>query len=131
MSDRLSRPFRVSGRTEQFNTGPALVALTLKWYRRGERSHVTRYHGASEPLTAWFSSLPLAATFMEHWKRKQMRLNYRWDLTGFEEEEVSGLSRCGLCPPPPHPVPFRGHPLGHKVQVRLLPACFSVRVPDV
>eukprot|EP00069_Balaena_mysticetus_P022562 bmy_14359T0 len=24
---------------------------------------------------------------MEHWKRKQMRLNYRWDLTGFEEEE--------------------------------------------
>ncbi|KAK7803106.1 hypothetical protein U0070_015176 [Myodes glareolus] len=28
-----------------------------------------------------------AATFMEHWKRKQMRLNYRWDLTGFEEEE--------------------------------------------
>ncbi|ERE81039.1 anoctamin-2 [Cricetulus griseus] len=30
---------------------------------------------------------PTAATFMEHWKRKQMRLNYRWDLTGFEEEE--------------------------------------------
>ncbi|XP_012589774.1 PREDICTED: anoctamin-1, partial [Condylura cristata] len=28
-----------------------------------------------------------AATFMEHWKRKQMRLNYHWDLTGFEEEE--------------------------------------------
>lgn len=30
---------------------------------------------------------------MEHWKRKQMRLNYRWDLTGFEEEEVSGCVR--------------------------------------
>ncbi|EHH55997.1 Transmembrane protein 16A [Macaca fascicularis] len=29
-----------------------------------------------------------AATFMEHWKRKQMRLNYLWDLTGFEEEET-------------------------------------------
>ncbi|XP_060040044.1 anoctamin-1 isoform X2 [Erinaceus europaeus] len=28
-----------------------------------------------------------AATFMEHWKRKQMRLNYHWDLTGFEEED--------------------------------------------
>ena len=26
---------------------------------------------------------------MEHWKRRQMRLNYIWDLTGFEEEEVS------------------------------------------
>ena len=24
---------------------------------------------------------------MEHWKRRQMRLNYVWDLTGFEEEE--------------------------------------------
>lgn len=34
---------------------------------------------------------------MEHWKRKQMRLNYRWDLTGFEEEEVSGSAL------PPHP----------------------------
>ena len=31
-----------------------------------------------------------AAMFMEHWKRRQMRLNYEWDLTGFEDEEVSG-----------------------------------------
>lgn len=31
-----------------------------------------------------------AVLFMEHWKRRQMRLNYIWDLTGFgEEEEVS------------------------------------------
>lgn len=29
-----------------------------------------------------------AAFFMEHWKRRQMRLNYEWDLTGFEDEEV-------------------------------------------
>ena len=29
-----------------------------------------------------------AAMFMEHWKRRQMRLNYEWDLTGFEDEEV-------------------------------------------
>ncbi|MCI4383165.1 hypothetical protein PGIGA_G00023210 [Pangasianodon gigas] len=28
-----------------------------------------------------------ATTFMEHWKRRQMRLNYIWDLTGFDEEE--------------------------------------------
>lgn len=48
---------------------------------------------------------------MEHWKRKQMRLNYRWDLTGFEEEEVCPflsdflLSAAALqvppCPEPP------------------------------
>ena len=30
-----------------------------------------------------------AAMFMEHWKRRQMRLNHEWDLTGFEDEEVS------------------------------------------
>uniref|UniRef100_A0A8C9SUH3 Anoctamin n=1 Tax=Scleropages formosus TaxID=113540 RepID=A0A8C9SUH3_SCLFO len=30
-----------------------------------------------------------AAMFMESWKRRQMRLNYMWDLTNFEEEEVS------------------------------------------
>lgn len=49
--------------------------------------------GYSVTLTASHHST--AATFMEHWKRKQMRLNYRWDLTGFEEEEVSGCA----CPP--------------------------------
>lgn len=86
-----------------------LLPSPSKWYKRGECFHVTQYHGASEPLTTWFSSLPLAATFMEHWKRKQMRLNYRWDLTGFEEEEVSGLSSCTPCVlPHPHPVPFGG-----------------------
>ncbi|XP_029104868.1 anoctamin-1-like isoform X2 [Scleropages formosus] len=30
-----------------------------------------------------------AAMFMESWKRRQMRLNYMWDLTNFEEEEDS------------------------------------------
>ena len=40
---------------------------------------------------------------MEHWKRKQMRLNYRWDLTGFEEEEVSGLGNRAPVPSPVSP----------------------------
>lgn len=31
-----------------------------------------------------------------------MRLNYRWDLTGFEEEEVSG---SGASPPQPRALP--------------------------
>lgn len=31
-----------------------------------------------------------AVLFMEHWKRRQMRLNYVWDLTGFGEEEEVG-----------------------------------------
>uniref|UniRef100_A0A8C1PD61 Anoctamin n=1 Tax=Cyprinus carpio TaxID=7962 RepID=A0A8C1PD61_CYPCA len=30
-----------------------------------------------------------ATMFMEHWKRRQMRLNYIWDLTSFEDAEVS------------------------------------------
>lgn len=32
---------------------------------------------------------------MEHWKRRQMRLNYEWDLTGFEDEEVSIDEKAG------------------------------------
>ncbi|XP_035297101.1 anoctamin-1 isoform X3 [Cricetulus griseus] len=46
-------------------------------------------HLFDNPATVFFSVFMAlwAATFMEHWKRKQMRLNYRWDLTGFEEEE--------------------------------------------
>ncbi|ROL41211.1 Anoctamin-1 [Anabarilius grahami] len=28
-----------------------------------------------------------ATMFMEHWKRRQMRLNYIWDMTGFEDSE--------------------------------------------
>nr|XP_021525392.1 anoctamin-1 isoform X4 [Aotus nancymaae] len=46
-------------------------------------------HLFDNPATVFFSVFMAlwAATFMEHWKRKQMRLNYHWDLTGFEEEE--------------------------------------------
>nr|XP_014343978.1 PREDICTED: anoctamin-1 isoform X2 [Latimeria chalumnae] len=46
-------------------------------------------HLFDNPATVFFSIFMAlwAAMFMEHWKRRQMRLNYRWDLTGFEEEE--------------------------------------------
>uniref|UniRef100_A0A803JMK5 Anoctamin n=1 Tax=Xenopus tropicalis TaxID=8364 RepID=A0A803JMK5_XENTR len=46
-------------------------------------------HLFDNPATVFFSVFMAlwAASFMEHWKRRQMRLNYRWDLTGFEEEE--------------------------------------------
>ncbi|XP_015193996.2 anoctamin-1a isoform X1 [Lepisosteus oculatus] len=46
-------------------------------------------HLFDNPATVFFSIfMALWATmFMEHWKRRQMRLNYKWDLTGFEEEE--------------------------------------------
>ncbi|GAB1301951.1 Anoctamin [Apodemus speciosus] len=50
-------------------------------------------HLFDNPATVFFSVFMAlwAATFMEHWKRKQMRLNYRWDLTGFEEEELTAI----------------------------------------
>ncbi|XP_066556676.1 anoctamin-1a isoform X2 [Amia ocellicauda] len=46
-------------------------------------------HLFDNPATVFFSIfMALWATmFLEHWKRRQMRLNYKWDLTGFEEEE--------------------------------------------
>ncbi|XP_034541039.1 anoctamin-1-like [Notolabrus celidotus] len=46
-------------------------------------------HLFDNPATVFFSIFMAlwAAMFMEHWKRRQMRLNHEWDLTGFEEEE--------------------------------------------
>lgn len=64
-----------------------------------------------------------------------MRLNYRWDLTGFEEEEVSGF---GTTPPSPLsclsvPPSLSHYLLGthmeaqaHGAQARLPPACSLV-----
>uniref|UniRef100_A0A3Q1EDS5 Anoctamin n=1 Tax=Acanthochromis polyacanthus TaxID=80966 RepID=A0A3Q1EDS5_9TELE len=55
-------------------------------------------HLFDNPTTVFFSIFMAlwAAMFMEHWKRLQMRLNYEWDLTGFEEEEVSSSKRHHL-----------------------------------
>ncbi|XP_043943405.1 anoctamin-2-like [Protopterus annectens] len=46
-------------------------------------------HLFDNPATVFFSVfMALWATmFLEHWKRRQMRLSYYWDLTGLEEEE--------------------------------------------
>ncbi|KAM9376134.1 anoctamin-1 [Pholidichthys leucotaenia] len=46
-------------------------------------------HLFDNPATVFFSVFMAlwAAMFMEHWKRRQMKLNYEWDLTGFEDEE--------------------------------------------
>ncbi|XP_028257251.1 anoctamin-1a isoform X2 [Parambassis ranga] len=46
-------------------------------------------HLFDNPATVFFSIFMAlwAVLFMEHWKRRQMRLNYLWDLTGFGEEE--------------------------------------------
>uniref|UniRef100_A0A3Q3X4J6 Anoctamin n=1 Tax=Mola mola TaxID=94237 RepID=A0A3Q3X4J6_MOLML len=46
-------------------------------------------HLFDNPATVLFAIFMAlwAVLFMEHWKRRQMRLNYIWDLTGFGEEE--------------------------------------------
>uniref|UniRef100_A0A8C7H8Y9 Anoctamin n=1 Tax=Oncorhynchus kisutch TaxID=8019 RepID=A0A8C7H8Y9_ONCKI len=51
-------------------------------------------HLFDNPATVFFSIFMAlwAAMFMEHWKRRQMRLNYIWDLTGFEEEEIDNTA---------------------------------------
>uniref|UniRef100_A0A7N8XZ40 Anoctamin n=1 Tax=Mastacembelus armatus TaxID=205130 RepID=A0A7N8XZ40_9TELE len=38
-----------------------------------------------------------AVLFMEHWKRRQMRLNYTWDLTGFGEEDSTHTAHWRCC----------------------------------
>ncbi|XP_017295189.3 anoctamin-1 [Kryptolebias marmoratus] len=46
-------------------------------------------HLFDNPATVFFSVFMAlwAAMFMEHWKRRQMKLCYEWNLTGFEDEE--------------------------------------------
>ncbi|XP_037538993.1 anoctamin-1-like [Nematolebias whitei] len=46
-------------------------------------------HLFDNPATVFFSIFMAlwAAMFMEHWKRRQMKLCYEWNLTGFEDEE--------------------------------------------
>lgn len=51
---------------------------------------------AYKPCSSLFHSS--ATMFMEHWKRRQMRLNYIWNLTGFEDEGVNVSKQVnGLC----------------------------------
>uniref|UniRef100_A0A672RHP3 Anoctamin n=1 Tax=Sinocyclocheilus grahami TaxID=75366 RepID=A0A672RHP3_SINGR len=46
-------------------------------------------HLFDNPATVFFAIFMSlwAAMFLEHWKRRQISLNYSWDLTGMEEEE--------------------------------------------
>ncbi|MBZ3889178.1 Anoctamin-1 [Sciurus carolinensis] len=67
-----------------------LCDRTCSYWRMSSACATARAsHLFDNPATVFFSVFMAlwAATFMEYWKRKQMRLNYRWDLTGFEEEE--------------------------------------------
>uniref|UniRef100_A0A4W3JET4 Anoctamin n=1 Tax=Callorhinchus milii TaxID=7868 RepID=A0A4W3JET4_CALMI len=56
-------------------------------------------HLFDNPATVFFSIFMAlwAAMFLEHWKRCQMRLNYKWDLTGFEEEEHTSQLNGDFC----------------------------------
>uniref|UniRef100_A0A8C2GDD9 Anoctamin n=1 Tax=Cyprinus carpio TaxID=7962 RepID=A0A8C2GDD9_CYPCA len=47
-------------------------------------------HLFDNPATVFFAIFMSlwAAMFLEHWKRRQISLNYSWDLTGMEEEET-------------------------------------------
>ncbi|XP_015208789.2 anoctamin-2b isoform X1 [Lepisosteus oculatus] len=59
------------------------------WHLSTACSTARASHLFDNPATVFFSVFMSlwAAMFLEHWKRRQMRLSYRWDLTGLEEEE--------------------------------------------
>lgn len=52
----------------------------------------TNIHNSEFIISFLFFFFFKATTFLEQWKRLQMRLSYFWDLTGLEEEEVSFIS---------------------------------------
>ncbi|XP_075965982.1 anoctamin-1a [Anarhichas minor] len=59
------------------------------WKLRSACGTARASHLFDNPATVFFSIFMAlwAVLFMEHWKRRQMRLNYVWDLTNFGEEE--------------------------------------------
>ncbi|CAH1250459.1 ANO1 [Branchiostoma lanceolatum] len=61
-----------------------------KYWRLSDSCKSAKFsHLFDNEVTVFFSIfMSLWATwFLENWKRKQMELNYAWDLSGFEEEE--------------------------------------------
>uniref|UniRef100_A0A8C7N9M1 Anoctamin n=1 Tax=Oncorhynchus kisutch TaxID=8019 RepID=A0A8C7N9M1_ONCKI len=69
--------------------GRRLVCTSPGWASTLSCSYQPLWLGLSSSATAvtlWIWTYPVA-TFLEHWKRRQISLNHSWDLTGLEEEE--------------------------------------------
>uniref|UniRef100_A0A8C9UAR2 Anoctamin n=1 Tax=Scleropages formosus TaxID=113540 RepID=A0A8C9UAR2_SCLFO len=77
---------------QNFTMCPLCDGACDYWHLSTACSTARASHLFDNPATVFFAIFMSlwAAMFMEHWKRRQMSLTYSWDLSGLEDEEVSG-----------------------------------------
>ncbi|KAJ8392007.1 hypothetical protein AAFF_G00083170 [Aldrovandia affinis] len=74
---------------QNFTMCPLCDGSCEYWHLSTACSTARASHLFDNPATVFFAIFMSlwAAMFQEHWKRRQISLNYSWDLTGMEEEE--------------------------------------------
>ncbi|XP_056312131.1 anoctamin-2b [Danio aesculapii] len=75
--------------TQNFTMCPLCDRVCDYWHLSTACGTARASHLFDNPATVFFAIFMSlwAAMFLEHWKRRQISLNYSWDLTGMEEEE--------------------------------------------
>uniref|UniRef100_A0A8C9VBT9 Anoctamin n=1 Tax=Scleropages formosus TaxID=113540 RepID=A0A8C9VBT9_SCLFO len=83
---------------QNFTMCPLCDGACDYWHLSTACSTARASHLFDNPATVFFAIFMSlwAAMFMEHWKRRQMSLTYSWDLSGLEDEEVSGAVHQSL-----------------------------------
>uniref|UniRef100_A0A8K9WW70 Anoctamin n=1 Tax=Oncorhynchus mykiss TaxID=8022 RepID=A0A8K9WW70_ONCMY len=74
---------------QNFTMCPLCDGVCDYWHLSTACGTARASHLFDNPATVFFAIFMSlwVATFLEHWKRRQISLNHSWDLTGLEEEE--------------------------------------------
>uniref|UniRef100_A0A8C7LEP9 Anoctamin n=1 Tax=Oncorhynchus kisutch TaxID=8019 RepID=A0A8C7LEP9_ONCKI len=75
---------------QNFTMCPLCDGVCDYWHLSTACGTARASHLFDNPATVFFAIFMSlwVATFLEHWKRRQISLNHSWDLTGLEEEET-------------------------------------------
>uniref|UniRef100_A0A674E017 Anoctamin n=1 Tax=Salmo trutta TaxID=8032 RepID=A0A674E017_SALTR len=98
---------------QNFTMCPLCDGVCDYWHLSTACGTARASHLFDNPATVFFAIFMSlwVATFLEHWKRRQISLNHSWDLTGLEEEEVHTLHT--ITTPLPHHYHTITTPLPH------------------
>uniref|UniRef100_A0A674DXW0 Anoctamin n=1 Tax=Salmo trutta TaxID=8032 RepID=A0A674DXW0_SALTR len=83
---------------QNFTMCPLCDGVCDYWHLSTACGTARASHLFDNPATVFFAIFMSlwVATFLEHWKRRQISLNHSWDLTGLEEEESLLVSNGNL-----------------------------------
>uniref|UniRef100_A0AAZ3SHX1 Anoctamin n=1 Tax=Oncorhynchus tshawytscha TaxID=74940 RepID=A0AAZ3SHX1_ONCTS len=115
---------------QNFTMCPLCDGVCDYWHLSTACGTARASHLFDNPATVFFAIFMSlwVATFLEHWKRRQISLNHSWDLTGLEEEEVHTIT---YHTPQPHRTRGRGgthHYISHPTFGLTFSAVFGVIV---